>query len=99
LSEYRSPFGRSTWPTFTPSRSTWYPATSVDDDAPQRRSIREEENALTLALELAGAAGAVVSVLALVVTRTVRIGERLFAASMATTPNLYAVPLCSLAAG
>jgi hypothetical protein len=55
--------------------------------------MRVEENARNDTLVLAGAAGAVVSELAAVVTVTVRIGDLLFAASIAITPNTYAVPL------
>jgi hypothetical protein len=51
--------------------------------------MRDEENAASATLELDGAVGAVASVLAEVVTVTVRIGDRLFAASIATTPKVY----------
>jgi hypothetical protein len=56
-------------------------------------SIREEENTRNDTLAFDGGLGAVVSELAAVVTATVRMTDLLFAASIAMTPNTYAVPL------
>jgi hypothetical protein len=50
--------------------------------------MRDDENTRPETLELDGAAGAVVSVLAGVVTVAVRIADLLFAASIATIPNV-----------
>ena len=74
--------------TTTPSRSTWYAAASVDTEQAQNTSRRVDEKAFTLTLLLDGAAGAIVSLLALVVSVTVRIVDLLFAASIAMMPNL-----------
>ena len=67
-------------------------------DAPHTTSIRDEENAVPLTLELDGAAGAVVSELDDVVKVVVVIGDMLLARSIATIPNLYAVPAYKAAA-
>jgi hypothetical protein len=66
----------------------------VELDAPHTTSIRDEE----LTLELDGAAGAVVSELDDVVKVVVVIGDMLLARSIATIPNLYAVPAYKAAA-
>jgi len=50
--------------------------------------MRDEEKAVGFVPLLEGAAGAVVSLLAAVVNVTVRIGEWLFDASSAMTPNV-----------
>jgi hypothetical protein len=52
-----------------------------------------DENGFNETLLVEGAAGAVTSVLAAVVSTTVRLSDSLPAASIAVTPNVYENPL------
>jgi hypothetical protein len=65
----------------------------VEVELGQVTSIRLDENGIVRTPPLDGALGAVESELEAVVKLTVRIGEWLFSASRAITPNWYAVPL------
>jgi hypothetical protein len=61
-------------------------------------SRREDEKTFTLTLLLDGGSGAMVSLVVAVVRVAVLMTDWLLAASIATIPNLYAVPLNSCVA-